>query len=112
MARSHLGQVHLRLQADFLEVGHAVVRQLVIEVLGHRIAVEVRAMLSDRWRRQPQPPHHVANFVEKIGGELAALDLFADLLGLLGVQPLQLAVHVGQKCTQRQSHDRTSIYLY
>ena len=88
-----LGQVDVRLQADLFEIGHAIRRQGVVEVLGHGVGVQPRSPLRNAGGRQPQPPHHVADAMQQARGVLAIFDFLADILGVIRFQD---AIQVGQ----------------
>ena len=105
MAGSDLGQVNVRLETDFLELGHSIGRQRIVKVFGHRVGVGGQS-LADHWRHaQPQTSHAIARAMDQLGGELAFFDLLGDVLGILRLEDI---VEIGQQRSQRQSHVLTS----
>ena len=101
VTRGNLGQMNVRVEADLLEVGDAIARQRVIQILGNRIGIEARSTIGHAGGRQPQPLHYVPRAVQQIRGEFTFFDLLTDLLRILRVQDV---VDVGQHRTQCQSH--------
>ncbi len=51
MARSHLGQMNVGFETDFLEIGDPLAGQRVVEVFGNRIRIEAHAAAGNLRRR-------------------------------------------------------------
>jgi len=101
MARRHLRQMDIRLQADFLKIGHPLAGQRVVEILGDRVGIQAHAAAGHLGRPQPHPDTDIANPVHQVRGELAFLDLSPDILVIRRLEDL---VHVSQHRSQCKSH--------
>ena len=77
MARGHFGQMDVRFEADFFEVGHAVSRQDVVEVLGHGVGVQARPRSRHAGGRQTAPAASRRECGGRVWWRLALLDLLA-----------------------------------
>ena len=89
--------MHVRLETNAFEVGDAVRRQHVVEILGHRIWIETDAGADDLRRAEPQAAHRVFGAMDQIVGKLARFDLLGELLA---VGRLENFVHERQQCSQ------------
>ncbi len=101
MAACDFGQVDVGLEADFFELRHLLGRQGVVEILGHRVGIAPQAAAHQARRAQPQAAHAVARAMHQVAGELALLDLLADILGIVGFEDV---VQKGEHRAQCQSH--------
>ena len=94
MGGGRLGQMHVRLQANTFEIGDAVRRQNIVEVLRHRVRIQPDAAAEYLRRAEPQAAHRVFRAMDQIVSEIARLDLLGELLAIAWFENL---VHVGQQ---------------
>ena len=101
MARSHLGQVHVGFKADLLEFGNPLVRELILQILGHRVGIRRQTTAEQCRHAEPQATHAIARAMHQGRGEFALFDLLADVLRVVR---LEVTIQVGQHRSQRESH--------
>jgi len=93
MARSHFGQMHIRLQAELFHLGDLFGRQLVVEILGHSIGVEGIGASGGRCG-DPPPSCHLLDAGDQFLGRFAFGHFLPDRLDL---QRFEGVVQIGQQ---------------
>ncbi len=97
MRGGHLGQMHVRLQTDPLEVGDAIRRQHVVEILRHRVRIEANARADHLRGAEPQAAHRVFRAMDQVVSKFARLDFLGKLFA---VRWLENLVHVCQQSSE------------
>ena len=86
MTGSDFGEMHIRIQIHFLDIGNRFRFQSIVEVLGDRICIQATVRTPGIRSGQPTTTHDLANAINQCRRVAAFADFLTDFSGLAGFE--------------------------